>query len=65
MNAKFQTAVSSRIIGVERTVWFQCKVIASTLLSETSSYLPNPTRVSLEVEFVSVGTYLGVQMLNS
>ena len=47
--------VSPRIIGVERTVWFQYKVSASTLFSEASSYLPKPSCLCLEVEVVSVG----------
>ena len=51
-----QNAVASRIIGVERTVWFQCKVSASTLFPESFSYLPKPTRLSLEVKVVRTGT---------
>ena len=48
----FQNAVTSRILGVERTVWFQCKVSASTLFPEPFSYFPKPIRLSSEVKFV-------------
>ena len=56
----FQNAVTSRIIGVERTVWFQCKVSASTLFPESFSYLLKPTRLSLEVKLVCSGAQIGV-----
>ena len=52
---KFQIAVASRILEVERTVWFQCKVSASTSFSEAFSYLPKPTRLSLEVKVLRNG----------
>ena len=47
---KFQIAVTARIIGIECTVWFQCKLSVSTSFSEAFSYLPKPTRLSLEVK---------------
>ena len=50
MKGKFQNAVASRIIEVERTVWFQCKVSASTSFSESFSCLAKPTRLSLEAK---------------
>ena len=55
---EFQIAVASRILEVERTVWFQCKVSASSLFSETFSYLHKPTRVSLEVKIVRSGDFV-------
>ena len=54
-NSKFQNAVTSRIVGVERTGWFPYKVSTSSLFSETFSCLPKPTRVSLEVKIVRSG----------
>ena len=47
---EFQIAVASRILEVERTVWFQCKVSASTLFPESFSYFPKTKRLSLEVK---------------
>ena len=58
MKSKFQNAVTSRIVGVERTGWSPYKVSASSLFSETFSYLPKPTRVSLEVKIVRSGDFV-------
>ena len=52
---QFQSAVTSRIIRVGRTVWFQCNVSASTLFCEAFSCLFRPTRLSFEVNVVPSG----------